>query len=218
MWVLHEIQATMKNSTDAHPCIYKMDAQRKVKNGEKSLIANYRPISLCSVPCNILEGSFCTLQSIIPDSQHGFQPKHSCITQLTTLFHTCARALDAAQPASVDAIFLDWSKAFDRVDQLQKLHKYGICTNMWMWVNNFLCRRKQRVLFLWCQVRLGICYIWCHVLFSLHQNYQTMSNFRFLSMLMTQYCIELLEVPMILLFCRMTLISSVSGALIIKCN
>ena len=63
------------------------------KNGEKSLITNYRPISLCSVPCKILEGfvSRRLLQhsaeyNIIPDSQHGFQPKHSCITQLTTLF------------------------------------------------------------------------------------------------------------------------------------
>ena len=68
----------------------------------------------------------------------------------TTLFDTWARALDAAKPARVDAIFLDWSKAFDRVDHsiiLQKLHKYGICSNMWMWINNFLSRRKQRVVF-----------------------------------------------------------------------
>ena len=30
---------------------------------------------------------------------------------------------------------------------MQKLHKYGICSNMWMWINNFLSRRKQRVIF-----------------------------------------------------------------------
>ena len=68
----------------------------------------------------------------------------------STLFDTWARALDAAKPARVDAIFLDWSKAFDRVDHsilLQKLHKYGICSNMWMWINNFLSRCKQQVIF-----------------------------------------------------------------------
>ena len=127
------------------------------KNGDKSLISNYRPNSLTSVSCKMLEGfiskkllDHSSLYNIIPESQHGFQPNRSCITQLTTLFNTWSRALDAPKPPRIDAIFLDWSKAFDRCDHsilLIKLHRYGICGNLLSWISNFLYSRQQRVLF-----------------------------------------------------------------------
>ena len=81
---------------------------------------------------------------------HGFQPKHSCTSQLTTLFDTWSHALDASKPPRIDAIFLDWSKAFDRCDHfilLQKFHRYGICGNLLSWIKDFLFERQQRVIF-----------------------------------------------------------------------
>ena len=121
------------------------------------MIVNYRPISLTSVPCKMLEGfisrkllNHSSQYNIIPQSQHGFQPKHSCTSQLTTLFDTWSHALDASKPPRIDAIFLDWSKAFDRFDHfilLQKLHRYGICGNLLSWIKDFLFERQQRVIF-----------------------------------------------------------------------
>ena len=141
------------------------------KHGDKSHITNYRPISLTSVPCKMLEGfvskklldhSF--QHHIIPESQHGFLPRRSCITQLTSLFDTWSRALDISNPPRIDAIFLDWSKAFDKCNHsilLHKLHQYGICGNTLSWISNFLSNREQRVIFLgassdWIPVTSGV--------------------------------------------------------------
>ena len=48
---------------------------------------------------------------ILSDYQHGFRKKRSCETQLITTVHDLAIGLDRRQ--QVDAIFLDFSKAFD---------------------------------------------------------------------------------------------------------
>ena len=47
-----------------------------------------------------------------------------------------------------DVIFLDFAKAFDKVDHfclLQKLDHYGIRGNLLSWLENFLTQRTQRV-------------------------------------------------------------------------
>ena len=59
---------------------------------------------------------------IIPDSQHGFLPKRSCTTQAVSLFYEWAKILDRSTPPRIDAVFLDWAKAFDKVNH----HVYTI--------------------------------------------------------------------------------------------
>ncbi len=49
---------------------------------------------------------------------------------------------------ATDVIFLDFSKAFDRVPHerlLLKWNRYGIDGNLLLWLRNFLTERKQRV-------------------------------------------------------------------------
>ena len=70
------------------------------KKGDKHQAGNYRPVSLTSVTCKILERivhssimSHFQAHSILCDNQHGFRKRHSCKTQLITTLHGIARKL-----------------------------------------------------------------------------------------------------------------------------
>ena len=78
--------------------------------------------------------------------QSGFRPGHSTINQLTYLVHKIHQALDNGKEVRV--VFLDVSKAFDRVwhtGLLFKLQKLGVQDPLLSWIKNYLCDRKQRV-------------------------------------------------------------------------
>ena len=88
----------------------------------------------------------CNDHEILTDAQHGFRPGRSCETQLVVTTKDLAKALDDG--CQVDAIVLDFSKAFDRVPNqrlLLKLHHYGIRGPLQIWIENFLTKRSQRV-------------------------------------------------------------------------
>ena len=61
-------------------------------------------------------------------------------------------------------LFLDWSKAFDRVSHyvlIKKLHKYGVCGPMLEWFRSYLSNMSQRVQFRgsvsdWAAVHSGV--------------------------------------------------------------
>ena len=90
------------------------------KKGNRSTPANYRPISLTSIVCKILEHiihtsviSYFERNNILTDCQHGFRKHRSCETQLILMINDLSRGLNDKQ--QIDAILLDFSKAFDRV-------------------------------------------------------------------------------------------------------
>ena len=123
------------------------------KKGDKSLASNYRPISLTSLPCKIMEHilfhqimSHLDKHDILTDVQHGFRKSHSCETQLITTIEEIARNLD--QGSQTDAILLDFSKAFDIVPHqrlLLKLDRYGLRGEIKGWIQAWLCDKKQTV-------------------------------------------------------------------------
>ena len=90
------------------------------KKGCKVKAENYRPISLTCVTCKIMEHviasslmSFFDDNKVLTDVQHGFRRKRSCESQLISTIDFLAKSLDNKQ--QIDAILLDFSKAFDLV-------------------------------------------------------------------------------------------------------
>ena len=123
------------------------------KKGDKSLVANYRPISLTCILCKVLEHILASnivkhldTQGIMYDLQHGFREKRSCETQLVMMIDDLARSASVGK--QTDNILLDFSKAFDKVNHsklLCKLHQYGIRGKVLSWIQTFLGNRSQRV-------------------------------------------------------------------------
>ena len=71
------------------------------KKGDRSLASNYRPISLTSICCKILEHIIFTINmnhfdyhSVLTDRQHGFRSKHSTESQLIITTHDLAQSLN----------------------------------------------------------------------------------------------------------------------------
>ena len=124
------------------------------KKGDKHLPENYRPISLTSVPCKLLEHIICRhllkhLESnkILTNLNHGFRSGYSCESQLLTTINDFLQEYDKGH--QVDVAILDFSKAFDTVPHNKLLHKlkqYGINGNIHTWLTNFLTTRKMRAI------------------------------------------------------------------------
>ena len=84
--------------------------------------------------------------NILTRLQHGFKVAHSCVTQLVTTVQNLMSYRDRS--IQLDAIFLDFSKAFDTVAHnylLHKLHHYGIRCELNNWISSFLKTRYQQV-------------------------------------------------------------------------
>ena len=97
------------------------------KKGDRSKAENYRPISLASVLCKLLEHIIHShimihfdTHNILSDTQHGFRKHRSTETQLTGTIHDLAQTRD--EGGRMDCIFLDFSTAFDKVPRRRLLH------------------------------------------------------------------------------------------------
>ena len=80
-------------------------------------------------------------------SQHGFQQAQSCTSQLLEYCNDVTSALDCTR--CIDVIYLDFSKAFDKVSHsllLQKLRLRYVPYPLVNWIESFLNNRKQLVL------------------------------------------------------------------------
>ncbi|EGT53782.1 hypothetical protein CAEBREN_30708, partial [Caenorhabditis brenneri] len=114
---------------------------------------DFRPISLTSHLCRIYER--CLLSKILPvledlefwsASQHGFRAKKSTVTNLLECMNDWTEYLDTKK--QVDIIYLDFAKAFDRVDHellMRKLENLKLNNHLLEWINEFLTGRSFRV-------------------------------------------------------------------------
>ena len=78
--------------------------------------------------------------------QHGFLSGRSCVSQLVEVLDTIGLHLDRG--GQIDTIFLDMSKAFDKVCHrklIAKLTHYCFGGNLLRWFTSYLNNRKQRV-------------------------------------------------------------------------
>lgn len=125
------------------------------KNGNKQHILNYRPISLISTSCKLLEhiihnhiAEFLSKNKILSCNQHGFRKGFSTCTQLVTTVHDFAKAINSGK--QVDAIFKDFAKAFDKVSHKKLLHKLDVTlgnAKIVTWISTYLTNRQQYVSF-----------------------------------------------------------------------
>jgi hypothetical protein len=123
------------------------------KGGDRSLVTNYRPVSLTSVVCKQMEQVVASYLRRVWDGndwlykgQHGFRPGYSCESQVSTVCQDISDTLDNGD--RMDAIFVDFSKAFDLVPHgrlLVKIANSGVDIRVVTWIREFLTGRTQRV-------------------------------------------------------------------------
>ena len=123
------------------------------KKGSKHEARHYRPISLTSVTCKILEHivfsqimRHYTHHSFITETLHGLQKGLSCDTQLVTTTEQHQKGID--QKYQQDIILLDIQKAFNKVPHrhvLKKLEASGVRGDAQEWLRTHITCRTQRV-------------------------------------------------------------------------
>nr|VZI33040.1 unnamed protein product [Spirometra erinaceieuropaei] len=123
------------------------------KSGSRASANNYRPVSLTSICCKIMEKiikkalmQFLEQHHLLSDAQHGFRSGRSCLTNLLFTLEHWTKARD--EGSVVHAIYIDFKKAFDSVPHQRLLHKLrnaGIRGRLLLWIQSFLAGRSQRV-------------------------------------------------------------------------
>ena len=87
---------------------------------------------------------FCNL---LNPNQSGFRPGDSTVSQLISITHTIFKAFDCNPSLDVRSVYLDISKAFDRVwhdGLIYKLKRCGVSGKLLSLIQSFLKDRKQR--------------------------------------------------------------------------
>lgn len=121
------------------------------KSGLKNNVENYRGICKLSAIPKLLESLVkCKLNFFVKehlsDAQHGFISGRSTVTNLACFSSFVTNCIESQ--SQVDAIYTDFSKAFDSVCHnilLSKLENFGIHSNLLQWISSFLTDRFQKV-------------------------------------------------------------------------
>ena len=150
--IMHLWKQSMR--TGCIPKIYKRQIITPIhKKDSRAVPGNYRPISLTSHVIKIFERVIRNIlvkyledNKLICRNQHGFRKGRSCLTQL--LAHINNILYHKLHNKDTDVIYLDYEKAFDKVDHqilLEKLKCYKIGGNLYQWIAEYLSNRRQTV-------------------------------------------------------------------------
>ena len=122
------------------------------KKGVKGEPGNYRPVSLTSVPCRVMEAYIkdeivrhLKQNKLINESQHGFMSNKSCTTNLLEFFEKVTAEVDSGNV--MDIVYLDFSKAFDKVPHrrlIEKISAHSVQGSVLNWIREWLSGRTQR--------------------------------------------------------------------------
>jgi hypothetical protein len=122
------------------------------KKDDKSIVTNYRPISLLSCVGKVQERivyvhlyRYLKNNNLLTWRNSGFKELDSAMNQLIYITDKVYKALESGK--EVCLVFLDVSKAFDRVWHAGLLHKLrclGIDGDLFDWLSNYLADRRIR--------------------------------------------------------------------------
>ena len=129
------------------------------KKNDKQLVTNYQPISLLPIFGRIFEKiifnriyNFLLEEKLLKPNQSGFRSSDSCVNQLLVITWSWSieifEVFDCNPPVKVRFVFLDISKAFEKVwhkGLLYKLKSVGISGELYNLLENYLSGRFQRV-------------------------------------------------------------------------
>src|SRR3989442_54685 len=123
------------------------------RKGDKSLVSNYRPVSLTILFCKVMEklikqniDRHLFLSNFHMKTQHGFRKGRSCMSNLLISQFSIMNVID--EGGCVDIVYLDFQKAFDKVPHrnlIRKVKGFGIEDKVIGWIENWLGNRTQRV-------------------------------------------------------------------------
>ena len=123
------------------------------KKGNRKLACNYRPVSITSSICRILETiirnsivKFLVSNDLLSVYQYGFLKGRSTTLQLLKVLNDWTESME--NTFSTDCIYLDYQKAFDSVPHrrlISKLRSYKINECLVNWVEDYLQNRSQFV-------------------------------------------------------------------------
>ena len=123
------------------------------KKGDRKHPGNYRPVSLTSVVCKVLEKLIrehvllhLKRNNLLTNKQYGFLDGRSTSLQLLKVLDEWTEALDSGD--IIDCIYMDYAKAFDKVPHrrlVSKLSAYGLSDEILNWIKSFLTNRFQQV-------------------------------------------------------------------------
>ena len=152
------------------------------KNGNKEEAFNYRPVSLTSIVCQICEKvikkqwSEYLEREGITYRQFGFRTGRSCVTNLWSFY---SKVIDIIQERdrSVDCIFLDLKKAFDKVPHMRLLWKLEHIGGLKGTIKNWMEGREMRTVVKdekseWKEVKSGVLQgsVLALIMFSIYLN------------------------------------------------
>jgi hypothetical protein len=129
------LEVTINNGT--LPSDWKMAIVVPIyKGGGRSVVRNYRPVSLTSVVCkqmeHVIAGYIIQVweeNDWLFEGQHGFRPRYSCETQIITVFQDIADALDHGWPTRGPPGVMLWPAELGEMN---------------IKVNNFYCTYHQK--------------------------------------------------------------------------
>ena len=149
--LLRPLSIIFRNSlkSSIYPSTWKKANVIPVHNkDDKQCTNNYRPVSVFGKIFNEIY-SFLDREKLLNTNQSGFRPFDSCVNQLLTITHKIFSAFDCNPSLEVHLIFLDISKAFDKVwddGLLYKLKSFGISGSLLNLIKHYLTDIFQRVL------------------------------------------------------------------------
>ena len=123
------------------------------KKGNKTLVSNYRPITVLPTLSKILElvmheqlYKYFENNQLLDPKQFGFRKHRSTIQAVQQLLDNIYQAFESKTPAA--SLHFDLTKAFDMINHellLLKLEFYGLDSSALMLLKSYLCNRRQIV-------------------------------------------------------------------------